>query len=106
MSSDKTLVCKECNQEFVFTASEQDFYAEKGFTNLPGRCPTCRQARKGASHGRDSRGAAGRGGSRGERTMYDVVCARCGVQTQVPFQPKPDREVLCRDCFRSKTNNR
>lgn len=94
MSSDRTLVCKECNQEFIFTAGEQDFYAEKGFTNEPGRCPQCRQNKRN-EHNRGGRG-------RGERQLYDAVCARCGVQTQVPFQPRQDREVLCRDCFRSK----
>ena len=35
MYEDKTLVCKECGNEFVFTAGEQEFYAEKGFTNEP-----------------------------------------------------------------------
>ncbi len=43
---DKTLVCKDCGAEFVFTAGEQQFYAEKGFTNEPQRCPECRKARK------------------------------------------------------------
>lgn len=103
MSNDKTLVCKDCNQEFVFTASEQDFYAEKGFTNEPGRCPSCRQARKNNDRGR---GRNGNSGFRGEKTLYNAVCSRCGAQTQVPFQPKPDREVLCRDCFRPKNNYR
>ena len=46
MKEDKTLVCRECGTEFVFSASEQEFYEEKGFTNEPGRCPGCRQARK------------------------------------------------------------
>ena len=46
MYEDKTLVCKECGAEFVFTAYEQDFYAEKGFTNEPTRCRACRIARK------------------------------------------------------------
>jgi CxxC-x17-CxxC domain-containing protein len=95
MSSDRTLVCKDCNQEFTFTAGEQDFYAEKGFTNEPGRCPQCRQTKRNEHN----RGGRGRGG---ERQLYDAVCARCGVQTQVPFQPRQDREVLCRDCFRAK----
>ena len=44
MYEDKTLVCRECGKEFVFSASEQEFYAEKGFTNEPGRCPACRAA--------------------------------------------------------------
>jgi len=44
--ADKTLVCKDCGAEFVFTEGEQAFYAEKGFTNEPQRCPECRKARK------------------------------------------------------------
>lgn len=44
--SDKTLKCKDCGNEFVFTAGEQEFYQQKGFTNEPSRCPSCRKARK------------------------------------------------------------
>ena len=43
---DKTLVCKDCGAEFIFTVGEQQFYAEKGFTNEPQRCPECRKSRK------------------------------------------------------------
>ncbi|MFA5696539.1 MAG: zinc-ribbon domain-containing protein [Bacilli bacterium] len=43
---DKTLTCKDCGKEFVFTKGEQEFYAEKGFTNEPTRCPECRRNRK------------------------------------------------------------
>ena len=43
---DKTLSCKECGSEFVFTEGEQQFYQEKGFQNEPQRCPDCRRARK------------------------------------------------------------
>ncbi|NMA34345.1 MAG: hypothetical protein GX940_07325 [Clostridiaceae bacterium] len=43
---DKTLLCKDCNQEFVFSEGEQAFYREKGFENEPQRCPDCRRARK------------------------------------------------------------
>ncbi len=46
MYEDKTLICKECGNEFVFTAGEQEFYAEKGFVNEPQRCKACRDARK------------------------------------------------------------
>ena len=49
MYEDKTLVCKECGNEFVFTAGEQEFYAEKGFVNEPQRCKACRDARKAAT---------------------------------------------------------
>lgn len=44
--ADKSLNCKDCGAEFVFTEGEQAFYAEKGFTNEPVRCPDCRRARK------------------------------------------------------------
>ena len=44
--SDKTIVCKDCGTNFIFTEGEQEFYASKGFTNDPIRCPECRKARK------------------------------------------------------------
>ncbi|MBI4318349.1 MAG: zinc-ribbon domain containing protein [Chloroflexi bacterium] len=90
---DKTLTCRECGREFVFTASEQEFFAQKGYTNEPGRCPECRAARKA------ERGGGGFGGGRREREMYPAVCAQCGKATQVPFQPRNDRPVYCSDCF-------
>ena len=46
MYQDKTLVCRDCGQEFTFTAGEQEFYAERGFQNEPTRCRECRQAHK------------------------------------------------------------
>lgn len=88
MYTDKTLVCKDCGQEFVFTASEQEFFAEKGFTNEPQRCKPCRDARK------NSRERSG-----GSREMFDAVCASCGKPCKVPFQPRDDRPVYCSDCF-------
>ncbi len=88
MYQDKTIICKECGNEFVFTASEQEFYAEKGFTNEPQRCKPCRDARKSASRA-----------ARGEREMIDAVCAECGQPCKVPFQPREDRPVYCSECF-------
>ncbi|MEA5003586.1 MAG: zinc-ribbon domain-containing protein [Christensenella sp.] len=44
--ADKTLICKDCGSEFVFTEGEQEFFKEKGFDNEPVRCPNCRKARK------------------------------------------------------------
>ena len=90
MYEDKTLVCKDCGAEFVFTAGEQEFYAEKGFQNEPTRCKACRQARKASR-------AAG-----APRQMYDAVCAECGKPTQVPFEPKEDRPVYCSECFAAR----
>lgn len=88
MYEDKTLICKECGKEFVFTAGEQEFYAERGFQNEPQRCKACRDARK-----------AGRGNG-GTRQMYDAVCSACGKPCKVPFEPRGDRPVYCSDCFR------
>lgn len=94
---DKTLVCRDCGREFVFSAGEQEFFQEKGFTNEPGRCPECRAARRGQRRGGY--------GSR-PRRMYPVVCADCGVDTEVPFEPRGDRPVYCRDCFEKHRNER
>lgn len=90
MYTDKTLVCKECGQEFVFTAGEQAFYAERGFTNEPQRCKPCRDARKGTTR------------TASTRQMFDAVCAECGKPCKVPFEPRNDRPVYCSDCFRNR----
>ena len=87
---DKTIICRDCGEEFVFTASEQDFFAEKGFTNEPIRCKPCRDIAK------NNRGG---GGGKGQREMFDAVCADCGRGCKVPFQPRGDRPVYCSDCF-------
>ena len=89
MYEDKTLTCKECGNEFVFTAGEQEFYAERGFQNEPQRCKSCRDARKNG-------GAAA---NRGPREFFSATCARCGKEAKVPFQPKSDRPVYCSECF-------
>lgn len=94
--ADKTLTCRDCGSEFVFTQSEQDFYAEKGFTNEPSRCPECRAARKA------SRGDGGYGRSGGQREMFPAVCSRCGKDTQVPFQPTSGKPVYCSECFQQE----
>ncbi|MBP2636665.1 MAG: CxxC-x17-CxxC domain protein [Firmicutes bacterium] len=101
MAEDKKLTCKECNTPFVFSASEQDFYAEKGFTNEPGRCPECRSARKQQGGGFNRRD----NNNRPPREMHAVTCSECGKETEVPFRPSGDRPVYCRDCF-SQNNSR
>ncbi len=85
MFEDKTLVCKDCGEEFVFTAREQEFYESKGFVNEPQRCKPCRDKRKNAA--------------RGPREMHEAVCAACGGVARVPFAPREDRPVYCSDCF-------
>jgi len=96
---DKTLTCRDCGRSFVFTTREQDFYAQKGFANEPGRCPECRAARKSS---RENGGYRGTYGPSREREMFPAVCAQCGKDTQVPFQPRTDKPIYCPDCFRSQ----
>ena len=96
MAQDKTLTCRDCGAGFIFSASEQDFYAEKGFTNEPGRCPDCRAAKK-----QQRNGSNGGYQQRQQREMFNVTCAGCGCETQVPFRPSNDRPVYCRDCFQA-----
>jgi CxxC-x17-CxxC domain-containing protein len=98
--ADKTLTCSDCGTGFTFSASEQEFFASKGFTNEPGRCPDCRAARK-QQRGGGGYGSVG-GGYRQQREMHPAVCASCGKNTQVPFEPRNGRPVYCSDCY-SKT---
>ena len=105
--TDKNLTCVDCGAEFVFTADDQEFHASRGFTNEPKRCPDCRRARKatrGDSGGGGGYGGGGGGGgySSGPRQMYPATCANCGRETEVPFQPRGDRPVYCRDCFQQR----
>ncbi len=91
MYEDKTLTCKECGNEFVFTAGEQEFYAEKGFENEPQRCKACRDARKNAA--------------KAEREIFTATCATCGGEAKVPFRPREDRPVYCSECFAKMKEN-
>ncbi len=98
---DKTLECSDCGSEFTFSADEQEFFQTRGYTNEPKRCPECREARKAQRYGN---GGSSYGNSRyghiSPREMFPAVCADCGKETEVPFQPRQDRPVYCSDCFR------
>jgi len=85
MYQDKTMSCKDCNNEFIFTAGEQQFYAEHGFTNEPLRCKPCREIRKGAG--------------KQPKELFVTICAACGGTAKIPFQPREDRPVYCSNCF-------
>lgn len=88
--SDQTLSCRECGNAFVWSAGEQEFYQQKGLTNVPQRCPECR--RKAKEERRAARAAL----------MHEVVCSNCGKTAQVPFRPRNDRPVYCSACFEEK----
>jgi CxxC-x17-CxxC domain-containing protein len=126
LTADRTLTCADCGQEFVFSASEQQFYADRGFSD-PRRCPSCRRARKaarggttgaaggysamssgygsaGGGGGYASGGYAGGGGGggyreRAPREMFEAVCSNCGKSASVPFRPTSGKPVYCDDCF-------
>ena len=100
--SDQVLQCRDCGQEFVFTAGEQAFYASKGFTHPPTRCPDCRAARKNQERG----GGGNYAGQRAPREMFTAICANCGREAQVPFQPRDDRPVYCNDCYQPRATSR
>ena len=97
---DKAIVCAECGESFDFSADDQNYHSEKGYSD-PKRCPSCRQARRSQR----STGGFG-GGDYGERQMYSVTCADCGKDAEVPFQPSGDRPVYCNDCFRNHREQR
>ena len=91
---DKTLICRDCGENFAFTAGEQGFYVEKGLMNEPQRCPNCRANRR-----RERTGSVTREGA-------TITCASCGQEAQVPFVPRLDRPVYCGDCFTSQRTER
>jgi CxxC-x17-CxxC domain-containing protein len=88
---DKSLQCCDCGATFTFSADEQELFANRGYTNEPKRCSLCRASRK-----------ARNGGSSGfstRRQMFPAVCAQCGQQTEVPFEPRSGRPVYCSRCY-------
>jgi CxxC-x17-CxxC domain-containing protein len=90
---DKLIQCTDCGNTFTFSAEEQEFFASKGYTNDPKRCPSCREARKSERYGNSGYGL------RSRRQMFPAVCAQCGKATEVPFEPREGRPVYCSDCY-------
>ena len=97
---DKQLQCADCGTTFTFSVEEQEFFQTKGYTNEPKRCSPCRQTRK------SERGGDGGYGNRGPRQMFPTVCADCGKETEVPFEPREGRPVYCSDCYRKISSSR
>ena len=122
MTNDQVITCADCGREFTFTASEAQFYADRGFST-PRRCPACRAAKKAArgtstgggssyssggtsSYGSGSssygspRSSGGFGG--GSREMFTATCSNCGNTASVPFRPTGNKPVYCSDCFSAR----
>ena len=113
---DRTLTCVDCGQPFIWTAGEQEFYAQRGLTIEPRRCPDCRRARKSQQSGGGYASGGGYGGGGGgyssgggydrpQRQMFAAVCSECGKETEVPFNPSPGKPVYCRECFQNQRNS-
>lgn len=94
---DQQIQCKDCGRDFTWTASEQEFYQQKGF-NAPVRCKDCRAKARASFNDRNG------GGGGGQRQSFPITCSNCGKQDTVPFEPRGDRPVLCRDCFQKQKN--
>ena len=90
---DKVLKCADCGAEFVFTAGEQMFFADKGFKNEPKRCKACKNNR--------AQGGDGNSGN-SHRVETKTVCSQCGKETTVPFKPTQGRPVYCGECFQQR----
>jgi CxxC-x17-CxxC domain-containing protein len=88
---DKSFQCSDCGATFTFSVEEQEFFQSKGYTNEPKRCLSCRRAKKAERGGNSNYGA--------RRQMFPAICADCGKDTEVPFEPRQDRPVYCSDCY-------
>ena len=97
---DRTLTCADCGTTFTFSADDQAYHQERGFTNEPRRCPSCRAARRS-----ERNGGGGGGGYTSQREMFTATCSRCGKEAHVPFQPRGDKPVYCSDCFRTQRSS-
>ena len=97
---ERTLTCADCGASFAFSVEDQQFHADRGYTNEPKRCPACRELRRGERR-QGGYGSGGFGGGMG-REMHAVVCAQCGKDTEVPFRPTGERPVYCSDCYRQQ----
>ncbi len=94
---DKTLKCMDCGSDFVFTAGEQMFFADKHFKNEPKRCKACKQKRS-SQMGYNTR----EGNGTYQKVETRAQCSQCGKETTVPFKPTQGRPVFCRECYQQR----
>jgi len=89
---DKSIQCSDCGSSFTHSAKDQEFYQSKGYTNEPKRCYSCRQSKKSERYGNSNYGY--------QRKTFTATCSDCGRDAELPFEPRGDKPVYCRDCFR------
>lgn len=92
---DKTILCIDCSQNFVWSVGEQIFFRDKQLQNPPKRCKECKQAKNERLAAIASAQASGIK----QRIEVSVNCARCNASTTVPFYPSQGRPVFCRSCY-------
>ena len=89
MFEDKEIVCKDCQNKFAWTARDQEFYQEKGYS-APQRCKDCRMKFKQQRDNRDN------------QQKFEITCSQCGKQDTVTFEPRDPSTILCTECFYKK----
>lgn len=88
---DRTLMCKDCGNKFVWTAGEQKFFLDKGLENIPKRCKLCTDKFKTKL--------------REKHPVFWIKCRLCGKKAEVPFEPKSE-DILCEECFNKEIARR
>lgn len=89
--SDIKLLCKDCGNEFIFSANDQKFYAKQGFVNAPARCKNCRiEFQNKKYQGLD---------------VCNIKCKICGRVGKLTIKPTHPKEVICGDCFIGELEN-
>jgi len=92
---DRSIMCVDCGESFIWTVGEQVFFHDKGLKNEPKRCKPCKNAK---NERLEAISAAQVSGVK-QRIEVTVICAQCGEETTVPFYPSQGRPVYCRSCF-------
>jgi CxxC-x17-CxxC domain-containing protein len=118
---DRTLVCCDCQNDFVFSEAEQQFFRDRGFDHDPKRCVECRRGRRRKFQSRGGRGTGGnsrpqpeggadattegRGADRRAPAaeLHTTTCSQCNQETKVPFRPDGVRPVFCMPCLKQQT---
>lgn len=113
------IICQQCDNSFDYPEAEQEFRQLHGISH-PQLCPTCRQRDRNRRNGdlvslymrtdsfdpfllgENSQAGGGHKSMRETRTMHNATCAACGSATKVPFVPRGDRPVYCKDCFNAR----
>ncbi len=96
-TEDRPVYCRECFQKHKPAP-------RSGGGRFGGSSGGSSGGRSGGYGGRDRGSGFGRRDDR-PREMFDAKCADCGNDCQIPFKPKDDRPVYCRDCFQNHRQN-